>query len=184
MGRPVIGRLTAVWEPGGAWRVEPDNRFQLQQLLENLRTLSGGKPLPVRVTVEKQPKRRSLNQNAMMWALLRIMADHEDTFRSAEDCYADMLELFGARYEVFAVDKRAVDYLRVENRVVKPIELMGGDMVTVKVIEGSSGFTTAEMSAFIERIFDTLAEMGVNDPEVTDYWRRWREDDLPGMPGR
>lgn len=179
MGRAVIGRLTAVWSPSDGWSVDKASRFQLRQLTEALREMSKGFPLRLRVTVEKEPKQRSLNQNAMMWALLRIMADHDSTFRSAEDCYADMLELFGARYDIFDVDKRAVDYLRIEGRVIKPIELIDDQRITVKLIFGSSTFTTAEMSDFIDRIFDTLAEMGVNDAEVTDYWRRWKADDLP-----
>ena len=40
---------------------------------------------------------------------------------------------------------------------------------------GSSSFTSAQMSAFIDGIFDRLAEMGVNDPNVTQYWQEWKE---------
>lgn len=40
---------------------------------------------------------------------------------------------------------------------------------------GSSSFSTAQMTAFIDGIFDRLAEIGVNDPNVTAYWQEWQE---------
>ena len=69
---------------------------------------------------------------------------------------------------------RAVPNLKLGYRVVKVVELLDGNIVTVKCVEGSSHFTAQEMRDFIESIFDRLAEMGVDDAEVTGYYRDWR----------
>ena len=55
------------------------------------------------------------------------------------------------------------------------MELLDDDRCTVKCMRGSSSFTTAQMTDFINGIFDRLAEMGVNDPNVTAYWLEWQE---------
>ena len=189
MGSRLIGRLNAVYTPPGGWSVDKAERFRLRQLTEALAELAQGKPVAVRVTVERIPKPRSLNQNDMMWALLRILTDAQNGGRtgdySVEDCYRDMLLRYGANYKILTVPKAAVEYLRrAEHCVTKVLEIVSEDLVTVQVVEGSSSFSTGEMKQFIDGIFDTLAELGVNDAEVTDYWRQWRADALPrsGVP--
>lgn len=187
MAGRVIGRLQAVYTPPGGWSVDKASRFQLKKLYERLAPLARGQPMAVKVTVEKITNPRTDQQNRLMWALLRIMSDHLSGGRtgsvSALDCYVDMLQRFGAKYEIYTVPRGAVKYLQVEHRVVQPIELVDDDRITVKIIEGSSQLSTAEMGQLIDGIFDTLAELGVDDPEITDYWREWKADDLPYVRG-
>ena len=42
---------------------------------------------------------------------------------------------------------------------------------------GSSSFDRQQMHDFLERIFDRLAEAGVDDAETTQQYRDWRAED-------
>ena len=114
-----------------------------------------------------------------MWALLTIMADHYNGGRTGgvtpEDCYTEMLEQYGAAFDYLEVPVGAVPILRKSYRLVHVVELLDGNRCTVKCSQGSSSFTTEQMGQLINGIFDRLAEMGVNDPNVTAYWQEWQE---------
>lgn len=179
MARAVIGKLVASWAPDtDTWSVDAQNSFPLQHLRENLRQLANGQPLQVKVTIERHRKGRSLAQNDMMWALLAILAGEISGGRSgdtsAEDLYIEMLEQYGSDFDYLQVPVKALPILRQSYRIVKVIELLDGDRCTVKCGMGSSGFDTKQMSDMIDGIFDRLAALGVNDAEVTDYWRSWK----------
>lgn len=92
-----------------------------------------------------------------------------------EDCYIEMLEEYGLEYDFLELPVAAVPILRNAYRLVHIVELLDNDRCTVKASMGSSSFSTAQMTAFIDGIFDRLAEMGVNDPNVTAYWQEWQE---------
>ena len=94
---------------------------------------------------------------------------------SPEDCYQQMLEEYGLEYDFLELPVAAVPILRKAYRLVHVVELLDNDRCTVKASMGSSSFTTAQMTAFIDGIFDRLAEMGVNDPNVTAYYQQWQE---------
>ena len=47
----------------------------------------------------------------------------------------------------------------------------------VRLGMGSSTFDRAQMREFIDRIFDRLAEAGVDDAETTQQYRDWRRAD-------
>ena len=88
---------------------------------------------------------------------------------------AEMLEEYGLEYDFLELPVAAVPILRNAYRLVHIVELLDNDRCTVKASMGSSSFSTAQMTAFIDGIFDRLAEMGVNDPNVTAYWQEWQE---------
>ena len=183
MARTVIGVVPCRWSSGKGWEVDRACRYQLEQLQAHLDALAGQGAAEVLVTVEKARRPRTMQQNRLMWALLTIMAREFNAGRSGgttpEDCYIDMLEEYGVRFVMLEAPCGAVDLLRRAYRVVKVVELRDGDRCTLKCGEGTSQFSTAEMREFLDGIFDRLAEMGVDDPEVTQYWREWRAGDLP-----
>ena len=84
-------------------------------------------------------------------------------------------EEYGLEYDFLELPVAAVPILRNAYRLVHIVELLDNDRCTVKASMGSSSFSTAQMTAFIDGIFDRLAEMGVNDPNVTAYWQEWQE---------
>ena len=181
MGRKgVIGQLAVVYDPARrAFTVEKAVDFVKTQLFQKLDELAHGKPLRLVLTFEPETRRRTLSQNRMMWALLTIMADHYNAGKAGgttpEDCYIEMLEEYGLEYDFLELPVAAVPILRKAYRLVYVVELLDNDRCTVKASMGSSSFSTAQMTAFIDGIFDRLAEMGVNDPNVTRYWQEWQE---------
>lgn len=180
MARGVIGKLPVVYDPV-ARRVVVKNsaEFVETQIRQKLDELAHGKPLHLILSVDLERKSRTLPQNRMMWALLTIMADHYNGGRTGgitpEDCYTEMLEQYGAAFDYLEVPVGAVPILRRSYRLVHVVELLDGNRCTVKCSQGSSSFTTEQMEHLIDGIFDRLAEMGVNDPNVTAYWQEWQE---------
>lgn len=177
MAGNLIGKLAAQYD-GQKWKTDHGYQWERRRLMERMDALARDGPVTVMVEVQKCPKPRTLAQNRMMWRLLQIMARETDGGRaggtSAEDCYIQMLEDAGARVDYLCVPLRAVPNIKLGYRVVKIVELLEGNMVTVKCVEGSSHFSTSEMRDFIDSIFDRLADMGVDDAEVTGYYRDWR----------
>ena len=180
MASRVIGRLPVVYYPQtGKLEVENAGEFVEKQIYQRLDELAHGQPLHITLTVEPVNKARSTAQNRMMWALLTIMADHYNGGRTGgitpEDCYTEMLEQYGAAFDYLEVPVGAVPILRKSYRLVHVVELLNDNRCTVKCSQGSSTFTTEQMGQLIDGIFDRLAEMGVNDPNVTAYWQEWQE---------
>lgn len=180
MARNVIGKLPVTYDPvTRRVTVENADKFVKTQIRQRLDEQAHGKPLRLLLTVDLERKRRTLSQNRMMWALLTIMADHYNAGRtggvSPEDCYIEMLEQYGAEFDYLEVPTGAVPILRQSYRLVHIVELLDHNRCTVKCSQGSSSFTTAQMGQMIDGIFDRLAEMGVNDPNVTAYWQEWQE---------
>jgi len=177
MGK-VIGRLPVVYDPATRQlTVESAGEFVKKQIFQRLDELAKGKPLRLTLTVEPERRGRSTAQNSLMWALLTIMADHYNAGRTGgvtpEDCYLDMLAEYGAKVDYLECPAGALDILRGSYRLVHVVEILDNNRCTVKCTQGSSTFTTSEMKALIDGIFDRLAEMGVNDPMVTAYWQEW-----------
>lgn len=176
----IVGRLPVVYDPTRQKiTVKNSAEFVETQIRQKLDELAHGEPLRLTVTVERERKKRSLNQNRMMWALLTVMADHYNAGKAGgitpEACYIEMLEEYGMEYDFLEVPAGAVPILRKAYRLVHVVELLDNNRCTVKASMGSSSFSTAQMTTFIDGIFDRLAEMGVNDPNVTQYWQEWQE---------
>lgn len=179
-GKCVIGRLPVTYDPARRrFAVENTAEFVEKQILQKLDDQAYGQPIRLVITFEPERRGRTLNQNRMMWALLTIMADTYNAGKaggvSPEDCYFSMLEEYGLEYDFLELPVAAVPILRKAYRLVHIVELLDNDRCTVKASMGSSSFTTAQMGAFIDGIFDRLADMGVNDPNVTAYWQQWQE---------
>lgn len=151
----------------------PESQYAIRQIQGDIQRDEIEK---LKVSVEKYRDRRSLRQNRMMWSLLEIMARHLNGGRTggvdAWDCYLDMLERFGGRFEYLECTKEALPALREMFRGIRIIEeRKGGKTVMCKAYVGSSKFDTKEMSDLIDGILDVLAELGVSDGEL-EYWRQ------------
>lgn len=96
---------------------------------------------------------------------------------TAEQCYLDLLGEFGAEVETWRVPVKALPALRNTYRVVQMVELLDDGYCMARLGLGSSSFDRQQMHDFIERIFDRLAEAGVDDAETTEQYRDWRRAD-------
>jgi PAS domain-containing protein len=115
------------------------------------------------VEIKEYRNDRSLRQNRLMWALLEIMARAQG--QSSWDCYLDVLERFGARYEYLMVLPQAVPLVKQQFRAVREVEYReynGVTMTILKCFYGSSTFDTKEFSTLVDGILDLLAEMDIH----------------------
>ena len=121
------------------------------------------------VEIKEYRNDRSIQQNRMMWALLEIMARAQGT--TSWDCYIDVLERFGARYEFLMVLPQAVPMVKKQFRAIREVEYREYNGVTMTVLKcyyGSSTFDTKEFTMLIEGILDLLAEMDIHPGDTME----------------
>ena len=114
--------------------------------------------------------KRSLEQNRMMWGLIREIAIHTQGGDEL-DLYCQFLEIADAQFEYIFVDANVdVNALRKVFRAVQFMgftEIDGRTMAQYKVFTGSSRFNTSEMNKLIDVILKTAYELGI---ESYDYY--------------
>lgn len=152
------------------FRVSPESKYAARQIIGDLKET--GKAV---LSLSRYYKRRSNDQNALMWALLEIMAQHLNGGRTggvtAWDCYLDMLERYGAEYEYLQCTKEAFDTLKEMFRAIKVVEERGGGKtVMCKAYIGSSKYDTEQMNQLIEGIYDELVRIGADTQEARYYY--------------
>ena len=127
----------------------------------------------VSVDLKKYKRNRSLEQNRLMWALLEKMAYAQGM--ESWECYIDMLEHHGARYEYLMALPEAVPMIKAQFRATREVERReynDKEMSVLKCYYGSSTWDTAEMTEFIEKIIRKLGEMGI---DYRDEYEMYRE---------
>ena len=160
------------------FRIAKDSQYNANLIVKDIKKLNADLVL----SVDKFRNRRSIEQNRLLWSLLEIMATEMNGGRTGDitawDCYINMLEKFGAKYDYFLCLPEAVEAFKLNFRAVKEIEKRdynGKEMVVCKCFYGSSKFDTKEMTQLIDGIFDILAEMGVDaQQDVSMLYEQWR----------
>lgn len=165
--------------------IKPEYRYAAKQLLKCIRSLKNAFTL----IITKRFKKRSLNQNALMWKLLTIYAETLGGGRiqkdvQPEDLYIEALDKHGIASFLMALPEEKEKLQRVY-RHVKAVDSRtygGKDLIMYKCYPGSSTYDTQDMTNLIDGIFDDLAELGVN-PSTSNYvfdcydeWQRYKED--------
>lgn len=135
-------------------------------------------------TIERKKRKRSLDQNALMWALLTIFADAQGGGRRGsvepEDIYMQMLSKYGVAEFIMTVPE-AEQTLRNAFRVIKRVDTRdynGKEMAVFKCYYGSSTYDTKQMTGLIDGIFDELAVIGIDastSREVQKYYKDWKD---------
>lgn len=113
----------------------------------------------LRVTVKEHRKKRSLNANALCWALCTEIANILRTDK--DSVYLTMLKRYG---QSAVVSVRSdipfggyLKYFETEGESV----LNGKSFTHYKVFKGSSEYDTREMSIFLDGIVSEAKEMGI-----------------------
>lgn len=189
MASKLIAHLAAWYIPTGrtdldgmeGLTVDCGYLLEAQRMHTELEARARGKPLMVEIEIKPVRDKRTLDQNRLMWALLNKLALAMNGGTpggvTAEQCYLDLLGEFGAEVETWRVPVKALPALRNTYRVVQMEELLDNGYCMARLGLGSSSFTRQQMHDFIERIFDRLAEAGVDDAETTEQYRDWRRAD-------
>lgn len=173
-GQPLVNDMDGL-TIDGAYRLEA------QRMHAELERRARGQPLCVEIDIRPVKNKRTLDQNRLMWALLNRLAlalsGGTPGGVTAEQCYLDLLADYGAEVETWRVPLKALPALRRAYRVVQVVEVLDGGACIVRLGMGSSTFDRTQMREFIDRIFDRLAEAGVDDAETTQQYRDWRRAD-------
>lgn len=164
-----------------SFKLSSDSRYNVKRIVEEIKAVTGTERGEVTLTIDKLINKRSLAQNRLLWALLEKMAEHFNAGRTggvtAGDCYINMLEKFGSKYEYFMCIPEAVSTFKKEFRAVKEVERReynGKEMIMCKCFIGSSKYDSKEMTLLIEGVLDTLTELGIDDT-IMAYYREENE---------
>lgn len=160
--------------------VPKESKYAAKAIIKELRNKDG----EYMATIELKKRKRSLDQNALMWALLTIYAEAQGGGRRGsvqpEDVYMQMLSRYGVAEFVMAVPE-AEKTLKNAFRVVKKVDTRdynGKEMAVFKCYYGSSKYDTKQMTGLIDGIFDELALIGIDastSRDVQAYYKDWKE---------
>lgn len=120
------------------------------------------KNTPFRVALTEVGNKRTLNQNALMWALI-----HEISVKLAqsdEDTYINALELAEAKFEYVACLPEAEHILTNNYRAVKlmnSFEHNGRTFNQYRVYDGSSKMNTKEMGKLLDTVIQMAVELDI-----------------------
>jgi hypothetical protein len=124
------------------------------------------------VEIKKYRANRSLDQNAMLWALatkIALETTGTKTKESVENAYCDLLEEANVESEYLLALPEAEESLRKSFRVVRERgtrEFNGKQMTVFQYWLGSSKFDVAQMAELIEVALDRCADLGIVDSET------------------
>lgn len=123
---------------------------------------------PVEITVRKWTKRRSLDANAYLWALITKIADA--LRESKEDIYFDCLKAYGQGGAVSVEQKYVEDFCRTYKYHEKlgETELNGKTFEHFRFWVGSSEYNTHEMSILIDGVVKEAKNLGIETMDEAD----------------
>lgn len=154
------------------------------------------------IDIEYHFKKRTLDQNALMWSLYEIEANemnggqkgHVDQTVTPMELYLADLDQWGERETISTKRKHLAQY-RAEYRHVELVfykcekydlddflkfhEIGDDEPIRIQVARGTSKLDTKEMAQWINSIFNRIAANGltVTEPgKIEDYWIKWREN--------
>lgn len=117
-------------------------------------------------------KKRSLDANALLWAVLTEIADVVNS--SKDEVYEDMLQKYGVLY------KDEEGYITTTLRTNVDISKLPGHWKFYKsdgqfsaylMIKGTSEYDTAEMAKFLDRVIEEAVELGIAPPTSKEMQR-------------
>lgn len=125
----------------------------------------------------KTGKDRTLNQNALLWALIGEI-DAKTNGRRSEDgsttIYCQLIKMARIKPEYMLALEEALPSLKKAFRVVLERgkrTLNGKEMTVYECYLGSSDFTTKEMSDLIETTLDYAEKTGIDTAYYREEWR-------------
>jgi hypothetical protein len=135
------------------------------------------------IKIEIHYKKRTLDQNALMWSLYTIEANEHNAGMSGDksqnvttqELYEnDLIE--HAPVVKLQCSKDFLGVLKSEYKVIGEQEENNKIIVTALIT--TSKFNTKQMAEWIDRIFNRLVYNGIsvtNPVDIQDYWLKWRE---------
>lgn len=131
---------------------------------------------PWRLNIKAWRNKRSLDANAMMWALIGEIA--KAVGGDKDEIYLDMLQKYGVSTILTAETPQAAEMLtRVYKlcRVLGKVVVNGKTGIQVLCFVGSSQYDSAEMAALIDGVLRECAELDIGVYPAEDIDRAKRE---------
>lgn len=136
-----------------------------------------------KIEVKERKEKRSLNANAMAWALLDKLAEKLRIGKT--EIYRTFIKDVGGNSEIICIQDKALDHFREiweQGHIGRFTETMPSKIegcTNVIVYYGSSDFDTASMSRFIELIVQECKENDIptwDENELQRVCDEWRID--------
>ncbi len=145
------------------------NSYYDQEIIKDLQ-----KETPYRISCNQIKSKRSLEQNKLLWAIIREINVAMGTERDSDDwdIYIRALERAGAKYEYIAVLPEGAEILKEKFRAVQKMnsfEHNGHTFDCYKVFYGSSKMNSKEMTLLIDTLMDMAEEVGIHINDPIDY---------------
>lgn len=162
----------------------PENKVAVSFIIENRyfanRIVEENKDFEkLQVEVKKYNNKRTLQQNAMMWAVISKVSDHingERSQASLDKIYSEILTQANVKRDLLAVLTEAIPTLKQTFRAVIPTgQTIAGinnesgkkaTLHTVWVYHGSSKLNTKEMGELLDHTLKYAIESGVSALEI------------------
>jgi len=112
--------------------------------------------------------KRTIHQNKYMWALIRLIANHESLNQDEIEIYSSALEEANAKYIYLLGTPEVQDELRKNFRavrVVRPTIENGKEFIVYKCFIGTSKMNTKEMTKVLDIIIAWANELGIETDE-------------------
>lgn len=129
--------------------IEGDFRGQYDEL----------KDKELEITVKPYRKKRSLDQNSYAWELIGKMADKLGS--SKDEVYLLMLKRYGQGGVIKVQPQNEEAILSAIKYYERHEKLYSGDDKFYRIWAGSSGYTTEEMTVFIDGIISEAKGLGI-----------------------
>ena len=116
------------------------------------------------ISIEKERKPRSNDQNSLMWELCQRIAEAIDVKRV--EVYQDTIRNYG-RYARIRVDRKNAELVANEWTAkgigwVTECESADGDDLVLRLYQGSSTYDTQQMSRIISALMDECRNLGID----------------------
>lgn len=132
---------------------------------EQIRLLDKGETYRIKLTPIRS--KRSLEQNALLWALIDEMSEArgDDTSDGKWEVYLELLEEAQASYYYIQADVKAADRVRRDFRTVREVNRFvnekGNTIVAYQCFDGSSKLDKVQMSKLLEVAINKAAEYDI-----------------------
>ena len=162
--------------------VATQNKWAVRDIVRDIKSRAKSGKEKLVVTISEKKKKRTLDQNALMWALLQEYADGVNVGRKSEltpeRLYYQALSKYGVAEYIQTVEEAEETLLRVF-RFVERVDkrcVNGKDLIMFKCYLGSSKYDTKQMSVLIDGILDELAEAGIYTPQIRYLEQEWKNE--------
>ena len=134
------------------------------------------------ISLDYASKKRSLDQNSLLWGLLNeeakaLSGGRKDKEITAEKLYYQALNDYGTDTFVCVKSGCEKELKKVYKKVyiIDKFMLKGEEWLKCRCVIGSSNYTTKEMSDLIEGVLDDIVKAGIDTQEIRFLRREYEE---------